>query len=188
LARHLNLAGPAVILMTDPQRQADPLAVARRLPAGSLVVLRHYQAADRAAVARKLARLCRERRLTLLIAADLDLAIRLGTGLHLPEGLARQASARIRLWHRRGRWLTAAAHGRAGLVRAARLGADAALLSPVFPTQSHPGAPTLGLPAFRRLVRGSVVPVYALGGVNARTVLALAGSGAAGVATVSGLD
>ena len=82
------------------------------------------------------------------------------------------------------RWLTAAAHGRAGLVRAARAGARAALLSPVFPTASHPGAPTLGPVRFAGLVRASPLPVYALGGIDARRARRLAGTGACGLAGV----
>ena len=122
------------------------------------------------------------------MAGDFTLAVKLAAGLHLPEGLLRQASARIRLWHRRGnRLLTAAAHGRPALVGAAHLWADAALLAPVFPTRSHPGRPGLGCLAFRRLVRGARLPVYAMGGVNALTLPRLFGSGAIGVATVGGL-
>lgn len=194
LIPHLKLGGrrpplPPLALLTDHTRLADPLAAAAALPAGSLVVFRHYDMPGRAALAAHLARLCRARRLVLLVAADLDLAVRLGAGVHLPEGLAVAASPRLRLWHRRrGRCLTAAAHGRLALCRAAGLGADAALLSPVFPTASHPGAKSLGPLAFRRLARGAALPVYALGGVTGRTIGRLAASGAAGVATVGGLN
>ncbi len=189
LARHLNLSGsrPPLVLVTDERRLPDPCPAAARLPPGSLVILRHYDTPDRRALAGRLARLCRARRLRLLIAADLDLAVALGTGLHLPEGLARSPAPRLRLWHRRSRLpLTVAAHGRMALVRAARLGADAALLSPVFATASHPEARGLGAVAFRRLVRRAKLPVYALGGVNRATVGHLKGSGAAGVAAISG--
>lgn len=159
-----------------------------RLPAGSLVIFRHYETPARAALARRLAKLCRSRRLHLVIATDFDLAVSLGSGLHLPEGLARHASPRIRLWHRRrGALMTAAAHGRPGLARAARQGVDALLLSPVFPTLSHPGKPSLGLLAFRRLVRLTRLDVYALGGISSATVTRLVGSGAAGIAAIGGL-
>jgi thiamine-phosphate pyrophosphorylase len=198
LARHLNFRGcrqstgrrtTPIALLTDHRRLADPLPVVARLPAGSLVIFRHYETPARAALARRLAKLCRSRRLHLAIAADFDLAVSLGCGLHLPEGVARQASPRIRLWHRRrGAPLTAAAHGRPGLARAARQGVDALLLSPVFPTLSHPGKPSLGLLAFRRLVRLTPLDVYALGGVSTRTISGLVGSGAAGIAAIGGFD
>jgi thiamine-phosphate pyrophosphorylase len=179
---------PPLALLTDTERLADPVPILGRLPTGSLVILRHYDSPERATLGARLARLCREKRLRLLVAGDFALAVTLAAGLHLPEGLVGRAPARIRLWHRRRRgWLTAAAHGRLALAGAARLRADAALLAPVFPTRSHPGRPGLGCPAFRRLVRGAGLPVYAMGGVTVLTVLRLFGSGAIGVATVGEL-
>jgi thiamine-phosphate pyrophosphorylase len=56
---------------------------------------------------------------------------------------------------------------------AARLGADAALLSPVFATRSHPGGATLGPVRFRLLARQAALPVIALGGMDARRARAL---------------
>lgn len=193
LAIHLNLATrragfPALALLTDTRRLPDPLPVIARLPPGSWVVLRHYDSPERLALGRQLAQACRQKRLRLLVAGDFPLAMELGAGLHLPEALAARASARIRLWHKKpGRPLTVAAHGRQALVRAARLAADAALLAPVFPTLSHPGQPSLGTLAFRRLVRGARLPVYALGGVTVATIGRLRGSGTVGIATVGGL-
>jgi thiamine-phosphate pyrophosphorylase len=162
--------------------------MAARLPAGSWVILRHYEAPERSILAMKLAVICRKRRLKLLVAGDPVLAGRLNSGLHLPDGLAARPSPVLRLWKRRGGLLTAAAHDRQGLIRAARLGADAALLSPVFPTASHPGAKPLGLLAFRRLAGGATIAVIALGGVNRTTVLQLKNTPAAAVAAVGALS
>lgn len=199
LATHLNFRGrsrryagsvpPPLVLLTDARRLPDPLPVVARLPPGSLVILRHYDWPERACLAAALARLCRARRLRLLVAGDVALAIALGTGLHLAEGLVPHAPAKLRLRHRKrpDLPLTAAAHGRMALWRAGRLGVDAAFLAPVFPTLSHPGKPSLGLRAFRRLVRQTTSEVYALGGVTAATVTKLVASGACGIATVGGL-
>ena len=65
-----------------------------------------------------------------------------------------------------GLWL-AAAHDAAELAIANRHGADGVFLSPVFPTRSHPGAPTLGKAAFLGLAASSDAPVIALGGMDA---------------------
>jgi len=175
-------------LLTDAARLPDPLPLLALLPRGAFVVLRHYGAPDRTELARALAKECRARGLVLLIADDLDLAVTLGAGLHLPEWRARNAGARVRLWHRGSRrLLTAAAHGRAALARVAELGADAALLGPVFAPASHPGARPLGALRFRLLVRDARVKVWALGGVTAASLPMLAGGGVAGIATVGGL-
>ncbi|MBX9635822.1 MAG: thiamine phosphate synthase, partial [Magnetospirillum sp.] len=74
--------------------------------------------------------------------------------------------AGLRLWLRNKKLLSVAAHSRAGLARAARLGADYALLSPVFPTASHPGAATIGATRFALWARAARLPVMALGGVT----------------------
>lgn len=178
---------PPLLLLTD-ERIPDPRPLVRRLPPGCGVVLRHYESPERAELACDLARLCRARRLVFLVAADASLAAAVrADGLHLPEGLARTAARPLAWLRRRGGLLTVAAHSPAALRRAARLGADAALLSPVFPTASHPESRPLGPRRFAALARSSPLPVYALGGVNARRMRLLAGSGAAGVATVGGL-
>jgi len=176
---------PPLILLTDETRLPDPLAVAGKLPAGSLVILRHYAAANRMELGISLAKLCRAKRLTLLVAGDLALAQRLKVGLHLPEYLLTKPLAAIRLFGKR-KLLTAACHSRTAMMRAKGAGAKALLLSPVFATQSHPGAKGLGTLAFRRLVRACPLPVYALGGVNAQTIGRLKGSGAAGAAGIGG--
>jgi len=179
---------PALVLVTDAERMPDPLPVAARLPAGSLVIFRHYGHPDRAAVGKTLADLCRRKRLSLLIAGDFALAVTLKTGLHLPEHLLRQPLSRQRLWSRQkpSSLLSVACHGRAAFRAAIEIGADMALLSPVFPTASHPDTRPLGNLRFRRLAEAAAVPLYALGGMNRRTVGRLAESGAAGIAAIGG--
>jgi thiamine-phosphate pyrophosphorylase len=191
LARQLNLATPAcglppLILMSDAARLPDPMSAAAALPKGSAVILRHYEAPGRRDLAVALAGLCRARGLLLLVAGDGRLAARVGAhGLHLPEALVTRAAA----WRqRRPDWLiTVAAHGRSALMRAARAGADAALLAPVFATLSHPETPPLGVVRFAALVHRSPLPVYALGGINAATMHRLQGSGATGIAAIGAL-
>lgn len=179
---------PRLVLLTDDHRLPDPLPLLPRLPRGSWVILRHADANSRASWARPLARACRRHGLTPLVAGDFALAVVLHCGLHLSEAMARRAPPKVRLWRRRGGGpLTAATHGYGALARAARIQSDAALLSPVFPTASHPGAPTLGPLRFRQWALRAALPVFALGGVTARTIGRLSGSNAVGVATVGGL-
>lgn len=193
--RLLNLRGtvigglPPLILMTDARRLPDPRAAIRRLPRGGAVILRHYESPDRAALARNLAGLCRQRGIRLLIAGDWRLAAAVGAGgVHLPEGMARRGRL---AWgggvKPAGFMVTAAAHSPAALWRAARAGADAALLSPVFATASHPGAAGIGVLRFAGWCRSAPLPVYALGGVSPRTARRLTGSGAAGLAAIGAL-
>ncbi len=72
----------------------------------------------------------------------------------------------------------------AALFRAARAGADAVLLAPVFQTASHPDSRPLGCLRFAAWCRESPLPVYALGGVSETSRRRLKGSGAAGLAGI----
>ena len=73
--------------------------------------------------------------------------------------------------------------GEVAVARAA--GADMALLSPVFPTESHPEARPLGLDALRAASQtAGKMPVFALGGVNAVNAASCIEAGAAGVAGI----
>jgi thiamine-phosphate pyrophosphorylase len=187
--------------MTDERRGGDPEAAAAALPARArgriAVILRHDGVVGRAALAGRLARLCRARGLGFLVARDAALALRLGAGLHLAEGMVPPLPfrlARRRLVGRRlvgrpslGPLLTIAAHGAGALAAARRIGADLALLSPLFPTASHPGAAALGPVRFARLTRAAPLPVAALGGVTARGVQAAARCGARAAAAVGAL-
>ncbi len=189
LAKRLNsenaagLGLPPLILITDAQRLPDPAGAAERLPSGSAVLLRDYDLAAREALAYQLAEVARRRGLKLLIAGDAALAIRVGAaGIHLPEARAREA----RRWRHRRQWLiTVAAHSRQALHQAAMCGADAALLSPVFATASHPDERPLGLEGFNLLAAQARLPVYALGGVKPTNAARLLSGRAAGVAAIT---
>jgi thiamine-phosphate pyrophosphorylase len=161
---------PPLALLTDDDRLPDPLGAARALPRGSLVVVRSRDAARQAELTLAILVLARTRGLVVLVADDPMLAAQLGAdGLHLPERRAGEAAH----WRARfPRWLiTAAMHG-------GRLGVgdlDAVFLSPVFPTRSHPERAALSAARASALARAMRVPVYALGGVDARNAALLSG-------------
>ena len=166
-----------LVLMTD-DRAADWAAAARRLPHGSVVVVRAHDARRRHALAERLDGLA-----TLLIADDPALAEEIGAaGLHLPQRRMKEAL------HWRARhpdWIiTSSAHSLGALMGAK--GLDAVFLSPVFATASHPGARPLTPPRAAFIAAQAPAPVYALGGVTARnaTRLAPAFSGIAAIGSL----
>jgi thiamine-phosphate pyrophosphorylase len=73
-----------------------------------------------------------------------------------------------------------------GEVAIARVaGADLALLSPIFRTESHPEARPLGVEALSAAAQAAgKMPVFALGGVNAKNAASCIAAGAAGVAGI----
>jgi len=173
-----------LIFLTDSKRMPDPAAAVKRLPPGSMVILRDYDSADRFALAFKLRRACRLARCWFLVAGDAQLARRVrADGLHLPEHMLGGRRA-----DRHGFALvTAACHSRRALRLAACSGVDVALVSPVFATTSHPDATPLGTRGLSRLIRGAKIPVAALGGVNLQTAKSLRGQNITAVAAISAL-
>jgi thiamine-phosphate pyrophosphorylase len=159
---------PPLWLFTDYRRLRDPRPAVASLPRGLAgVVFRHDEDPDRAALAQAVARMCRDRRLVLVVAGDLRLAAALHAGCHLREGRRSGHTA-----PRRGP-ITSSAHRGADIARARLAGADLVFLSPVFPTASHPGAKTLGALRWSRLASGAGVSMAALGGVDGRSVYRL---------------
>jgi thiamine-phosphate pyrophosphorylase len=177
---------PALILMTDERRLPDPLTAARALPKGSAVIVRHTNDAARQRLAETLVPIAREQGLRILIANDAALAERVGAdGMHLSEARIAEADY-VRPLH--PDWIiTAATHSEEAVELAGEVHADAALLSPVFSTLSHPDRITLGPKRFMRIARRGRIPVYALGGVTAANVSLLDGPNVAGIAAIGAL-
>lgn len=174
---------PPLLFVTDPQRTPDPAAIAEGLPRGAGIVFRAFGAPDALGQAKRLAKIARERGLTLWIGADERLAARANAhGLHLPERLAHTLP---RLRARHPRWIiTVAAHSPAALRRAARFGADAVLLSTIFESRSPSAGRPIGPVRLAAIARSAPVPVYALGGVDMKNARRLGASGVVGIAAV----
>jgi thiamine-phosphate pyrophosphorylase len=177
---------PPLVALTDPRRTPDVAAFARGLPEGCALIYRHFGRAERFREASALAAIARARGLVLLISADPGLAEACDAdGVHWPAHLSRPAQR----WFRtcQDRVFTVSAHNRAELAQAARLEADAALLSPVFATRSAGSGAALGRLRAASLVRQAGLPVYALGGITADSARRLDMSGFSGLAAIDGL-
>lgn len=102
-------------------------------------------------------------------------------GLHLP---GRWRADQVG-WARVTGLVSAGCHSTGEVAVARTTGADIALLSPVFPTASHPNAVPLGLEALSAAcATAGPMPVFALGGVTAENAEACVAAGAAGVAGI----
>ena len=117
-----------------------------------------------------------------LVNGSPDLARAAGAdGVHLDSSAAAQLTERPAC-----DWVGVSCHGAAELAHAAAIGADFALLSPVLPTPTHPGAATLGWETFSALAAVSPIPVYGLGGLGRDDVALAQSHGAHGVALLRG--
>jgi thiamine-phosphate pyrophosphorylase len=159
---------PNLWLLSDERNDAGLEAALRRLPHGSGFIYRHYHLPPRERIARwhTLLRMARARG-HLAILADSALTAREwgADGLYGAPRALYPASRLVML---------ATAHSLREIADARRARADAVLLSPVFPTRSHPGAAALGPLRFRLLARHALMPVIALGGMTPRTAHRLA--------------
>ena len=105
-------------------------------------------------------------------------------GLHLPARALAALESRPGL---PGDLVGASCHDTGELARAAALGLDYALLSPVRATASHPGFTPLGWTRFAELVDPVPLPVFALGGLHPADLDVAFRHGAQGVAAIRGL-
>ena len=136
----------------------------------------------RLALAREVVRRARPHGARVLVNGSVELARLSGAdGVHLDAGTVASLDTRPAV-----EWVGASCHDAVELGRAAALGADFALLSPVLPTQTHPGAATLGWEKFSALASASPIPVYGLGGLERGDVELAISHGAHGVALLRG--
>ncbi|HET9451130.1 MAG TPA: thiamine phosphate synthase [Aggregicoccus sp.] len=180
---------PRLVVITDWRLPREQLlrALEQALAAGPGVALqhRHPEAPLRLFLeeARLLAALCERRGNPLFVNGRLDVALLVGAHLHLPAGGLRPADVRPLLPP--GRLLSAAVHDAREAADA--VGADLALVSPVFSPGSKPqdSRPVLGPAGFGALRAALPCPAFALGGITAQTAAAL--PDAAGFAVISGV-
>lgn len=123
---------------------------------------KHFPAHELAPFAEQVVQLAHSYSARVLINSDAGLARSVGAdGVHYTATQLLQCSGRPTL-----PWCSASCHNAAELQRAGKLGFDCALLSPVLPTQSHPGAAHLGWETFAEIAEIASIPVYALGGLT----------------------
>ena len=117
----------------------------------------------------------------LAVNSDLQAAKTLRTALHLTAAQLATLTARP---ISRTRLLGASCHTAEDLARAEALDCDYAFLGPLQPTATHPGAPTLGWPAFAALRERSSLPLYAIGGLTLEDLPTARAHGAQGIAAI----
>lgn len=129
-------------------------------------------------LAQQMMRLMQPHGARLILNSDTELALDLGA-----DGVQLTSSQLFTLRERPALpWCGASCHNAEEMRRAEALGCDFVLLSPVLPTVSHPGEPTLGWDKFTELVAGYPLPVYALGGMSLSTMQEAWCHGAHGIA------
>ncbi|WP_371309890.1 thiamine phosphate synthase [Hyphomonas sp.] len=182
-AAHLPTGLPPVFFLTDPKRTPDPAETASRLPAGWGIIYRHFGAADRYEMARRIIAVARQSHVLVLIANDPGLAADVGAdGVHWPFA----ARSGARKWRTRFPLMTASAHSPEQVRLLQDTPVDAALLSTVFASDSPSAGTPMGPLRLRAFARCTQTPLYALGGLTAETASKIAP--VAGIAGIEGIE
>jgi len=132
------------------------------------------------ALASRLRQITHAHQAQLIIHSQIDIAAAVDAdGVHLASNeINNIASARHwleQLSTQTDKSISVSCHHADELAYAHRMGADYAMLSPVFPTNSHPGAPHLGVQEWSRLADQAALPTIALGGISPNNSAALQG-------------
>ena len=129
-------------------------------------------------LALRVVKMAHDRGAKVLLNGDVAMAHELGAdGVHLTSAQLAGLAERPQL-----EWCGASCHTAQELRCAEALGCDFAVLSPVLPTRSHPGAAHLGWQGFAAIAAGASIPVYALGGLNGDDMTCAWQHGAHGIA------
>ncbi|MBF6647214.1 Nudix family hydrolase [Methylobacter sp. BlB1] len=176
---------PAYYAILDDADESLLLANLQKiLGRGVRLIQARLKTASRQAVEKFIERaypLCQERGALLLVNSAVEAACELDvSGIHLTS---RHLMA---LSQRPGniKWLAASCHNLRELQHAQAIGVDFAVLAPVLPTQTHPGAQALGWQQFAELVSKANLPVYALGGISLSCLSTARQAGGQGIAAI----
>jgi len=136
-------------------------------------------ASDRLKLVQAIMKIAEPYEATVLVNSDIKAAA-IAHGIHLPQG---QSCANARAALGPGKLIGVSAHNIGEAAAAATAGADYATISPVFPSQSKPGyGPPLYLDGLQKIVEQVSIPLVALGGVTAASVLSCRRVGVSGAA------
>ena len=173
---------PALFCLTDPDRTPDLIGLAHALPPTTGLIIRTYgqpaiqdQTPELVRIRHALGGLC-------LIAADPELARQSGAdGVHWPERWLTRTHVRAS-----DGLISTSAHSPMALRRVRGL-ADFVLVSAVFASNSPSAGRPMGPFRLAAHARRSRTPVYALGGINTKTIKRLNNLGVSGAGAIGAL-
>ncbi len=176
-------------LMGITQAQSDPQGFLSKLDVAlanglKLIQIREKDmpAAGLAEFAREVTQRAHAQQAYTIVNSDIALAQAIGAdGVQLTSSQLAQLDTRPDLL-----WVGASCHNADELNRVEQLGCDYALLSPVLPTASHPGAATLGWDEFTCLSQHRSLAIFALGGLTPADLATAQQQGAHGIALLRG--
>ena len=182
----MKLPNPPMLLITD--RTTVPVSLEETLERAFeggcrwvMVREKEIEPGDRLKLVESVLKIAEPFDAKVLVNSDIKSA-EIAHGIHLPQGQS-CTNARASLGPNKLIGVSAHTIGEAGA--AAGAGADYATISPIFPTQSKPKyGPPLYIDGLRKVVQKVTIPLVALGGITAATVLSCRRAGVGGVAVM----
>ena len=169
---------PRIIIVFNEKEFNKNFFLKLKIPNGAAILLRSYKIKGRKKIAKQLLKFFKIKKLKLLISEDIKLARDINAdGVHFPTYMVKKDIINWSLINKikikKNLIITTAIHNSKELENAQLFDFDAGLLSPVFPSKSHPNGKSLGIRKFSKLVDKSDLPIYALGGINAKNIKSL---------------
>ena len=170
---------PKIIIIFNEDDFDEKKFLNLKIPKQAAFLLRSYKAKSRKKIAKQLLKFCKMKKLKLLIASDIKLAEDINAhGVHFPEYMIKKKNkinwVIIKKNKLKKNWIiTVSAHNLQILKKAEFFNIDAALLSPVFSSKSHPNRKNLGVNKFAEITKKTKLPIYALGGINIKNIKSL---------------
>ena len=166
---------PKIIIIFNDKIFNEKKFINLKIPMNSAFILRSYEIENRKKIAKDLLKFCKMKKLKLLIGSDIKLAKNIDAdGVHFPEYMVKNNKIDWKLIEKiklkKNLLITTAAHNLESLKKAEFFDIDAALLSPIFKSKSHPGKKNLGIYNFKKIINETNIPIYALGGINIKNV------------------
>lgn len=173
---------PPIFYCTDENRNFDNKNVISNLPSGWGVIYRCRNIDKQMDEVVSLNRLCKAKKIKFLLSQFPCVAWKIGAdGVHWPESLLQESKA----WRGHFKIMTGSVHSFTGLRISRSYPLDAVLYSSVFASESSSSSIPIGPIKYRKCVRFSQLPVYALAGVNVANAALIAAFG--GIVAISGI-
>ena len=172
--------------MSDPARTGDVAEAVAGLPKGCALIYRHFGEGQRAIIARALRQVTHDNAQQLLIGGgDVELAMAVkADGVHFKRDAALSGPHKLRAENKQ--IIITMAGLKTGKYRASLSCLDGLFISSIFPSQSPSAGEAIGTEALKARCEVLPVPIFALGGITAKTAPQLLGSGASGLAAIDG--
>lgn len=178
---------PIVIYLTDNNKSKNPVSIVSKLPKKSLIIIRDYSIKNRESHIKRIFKIAKSYNHYVLVAKDPILAKKTkADGIHLPEHCISKTRKYRKLFPS---WIiTNACHSTKSAINAYKSNADAILLSPIFATSSHPKKNAINIDIIKFISNKINIPIYALGGINNKTITNLKRSKIKGVAAIDAFE